>query len=348
MNETIALSRLAVLLAQKTGQNEAEAEKFIKLFFTQIENALTVSGDVTVNGLGRFFRQVGASVDFEIEPQLAATINSPFDMFDAIKLPSGIDAETLNMTKTSEIEDKLETETVTETETAHNPYIIDQHINESVADIDDTTMDIEPKSEPEPSTEQKSITKPDTITETESSTETEVNYESDSPKSIVWQFVAVALISMIIGFGIGYLVFKQSDATKMSQGNYAETSMTEYSEDTTTVETNTIESINVDIDSDTIIEESVDEPLSPQVTYDVISSNRFLTTMARQYYGQMEYWAFIYQANSDSLGHPNRITPGTRVVIPSKDSFIIKGETPEQTLARAKKLGSEIYSRYEF
>lgn len=346
MNETIALSRLAVLLAQKTGQSEAEAEKFIKLFFTQIENALTVSGDVTVNGLGRFFRQVGASVDFEIEPQLAATINSPFDMFDAIKLPSGIDAETLNMTNTPEVKDKLETETVTET--AQNPYIIDQHTNESPADIDDTKIDIEPKSEPEPSTEQKSITKPDPITETESSTETEVNYESDSPKSIVWQFVAVALISMIIGFGIGYLVFKQTYATEMSQGNYAETSITKYSEDTTAVETNTIELINVDIDSDTIIEESVDEPLSPQVTYDVISANRFLTTMARQYYGQMEYWAFIYQANSNILGHPNRITPGTRVVIPSKDSFIIKGETPEQTLARAKKLGSEIYSRYEF
>ena len=82
------------------------------------------------------------------------------------------------------------------------------------------------------------------------------------------------------------------------------------------------------------------------IVTDTIRPNRFLTTMARLYYGKMDYWAFIYEANADKLGHPNRIKPGTVVVIPPIDE-IRRGESDAETLQRAKKLGKEIYARFD-
>jgi hypothetical protein len=67
--------------------------------------------------------------------------------------------------------------------------------------------------------------------------------------------------------------------------------------------------------------------------------------MARQYYGVMDYWVFIYEANANKLGHPNKIKPGTQVVIPPLDEYATE-PTKAENLAKARRLAAEIYARY--
>lgn len=84
---------------------------------------------------------------------------------------------------------------------------------------------------------------------------------------------------------------------------------------------------------------------SDEPVYDTISTTRFLTTMAKDHYGNFNLWPIIYEENKSFLGHPDRIKPGTRVVIPSLSKYGIDPKNPEH-IKEAKRKGIEIYSRY--
>lgn len=74
-----------------------------------------------------------------------------------------------------------------------------------------------------------------------------------------------------------------------------------------------------------------------QATYDTVSTNRFLATMAREHYGVMEFWIYIFEENKDILpSNPNRITPGTRVLIPQIDKYV-KGTDLNKARSDAQK-----------
>ena len=84
---------------------------------------------------------------------------------------------------------------------------------------------------------------------------------------------------------------------------------------------------------------------SDKKVYDTISTTRYLTTMAKDHYGNYNLWPYIYKENSKILGHPDRIRPGTKVVIPPLSQYGVDPKNPED-IKKAKKLGVEIYSRY--
>lgn len=80
--------------------------------------------------------------------------------------------------------------------------------------------------------------------------------------------------------------------------------------------------------------------------YDTITKKRFLTTMAKEYYGDYNLWPFIYDENKAILGHPDRIKPGTKIVIPPAEKYNIDA-SDKACVARAKKRGQEIYAKYK-
>ena len=86
-------------------------------------------------------------------------------------------------------------------------------------------------------------------------------------------------------------------------------------------------------------------PSDKKVT-DVISKTRYLTTMAKDHYGNFNLWPYIYIENKAFLGHPDRIKPGTVVVIPDLRKYGVNPDNPAD-IAKAKKKGIEIYSRYK-
>ncbi|MDE6006852.1 MAG: HU family DNA-binding protein [Muribaculaceae bacterium] len=87
------------------------------------------------------------------------------------------------------------------------------------------------------------------------------------------------------------------------------------------------------------------EPSDKRI-FDTISHTRYLTTMAKQHYGNYHLWPYIYIENQDFLGHPDRIRPGTKVVIPPLSKYGVNPSNPAD-IEKAKKKGIEIYSRYK-
>lgn len=83
------------------------------------------------------------------------------------------------------------------------------------------------------------------------------------------------------------------------------------------------------------------EPLA----YDAIGKTRYLTTMSREYYGNPNFWPYIYEENKAKFGHPDRIKPGTPVVVPSLKKYGVNPKNPAD-IEKAKRLGKEIYARY--
>ena len=82
------------------------------------------------------------------------------------------------------------------------------------------------------------------------------------------------------------------------------------------------------------------------VVTDTVRAGRFLTTMARIHYGQMEYWVYIYMENAGRLGDPDRLEAGTVVVIPPASKYgLVAGDAAKIREATAK--AAEIYTQYK-
>ena len=93
--------------------------------------------------------------------------------------------------------------------------------------------------------------------------------------------------------------------------------------------------------------EEVAAPTSPSdiLAMDKVTNTRYLTTMAKEHYGNYNFWPYIYLENEGKLGHPDRIKPGTTVVIPNIEKYNINPTNP-QDIEKAKKLSVEIYKKY--
>ena len=87
-------------------------------------------------------------------------------------------------------------------------------------------------------------------------------------------------------------------------------------------------------------------PVAKKPKIDTISTTRFLGTMAREHYGDYNLWPYIYMENSKKIGHPDRIRPGTKIVIPDLSKYNVSPNNPAD-IEKAKKMGVEIYNRYK-
>lgn len=314
MNETIALPRLAELLAAKADIDLHDAENFIRQFFAQIENALAVTEEVNIKGLGRFSIHAADGVHFTPDNDFAEYLNQPFAMFSPIEIDDEADiADTSTEENASAIiaqqEDATQPEPVhevqhpepDETPDVAENRLLDNHINNA----------------------------------TDKTTETTTIIYEEKPVQRNHRHIIGYIITAIVCIALGYLLhyFIDTQSAPSAPATEATDSI---------VPADSIDIVQ-EIEPDTIAAPA--ETIQEIVT-DTVTPTRFLTTMARQYYGQMEYWVFIYLANEDVLGNPNRTRPGTVVVIPQESDFT-EGETREQTIVRAKRLGREIYARYE-
>lgn len=87
------------------------------------------------------------------------------------------------------------------------------------------------------------------------------------------------------------------------------------------------------------------EEVTEAIAYDKVTTTRYLATMAREYYGNFEFWPYIYEENKAKLGHPDRITPGTMVIVPSLKKYGVNPKNPVD-VEKAKQLSREIFSRF--
>lgn len=93
-------------------------------------------------------------------------------------------------------------------------------------------------------------------------------------------------------------------------------------------------------------EDAVPTQASDEPVYDVVSTTRYLTTMAKEHYGNFNLWPIIYEENQSFLGHPDRIKPGTQVVIPPLSKYKVDPNNPDD-VKRIKQRGVAIYAKYK-
>lgn len=189
---------------------------------------------------------------------------------------------------------------------------------------------------------------------------------------LLWGFVGSAAI-MVIGFLLLYFFLERRISNIYAQTPTDSEKVTEAATDDSSTQTPEIiieqpatpvvEVPEVKVEDLKVEKETVkkEEPREPKVeaaaketpkketdkplAIDVISKTRFLTTMAREYYGNQHLWPYIYKENSKKLGHPDRIKPGTKVTIPHIEKYGVDPKNA-QDVAKAKKMAVEIYQRY--
>lgn len=93
-------------------------------------------------------------------------------------------------------------------------------------------------------------------------------------------------------------------------------------------------------------DDAVPTQQSDSPVYDTVSTTRFLTTMAQEHYGNYNLWPIIYKENQEILGNPDRITPGTKVVIPPLSKYKIDPTNPGD-VKRMKQEGTAIYDKFK-
>ena len=68
---------------------------------------------------------------------------------------------------------------------------------------------------------------------------------------------------------------------------------------------------------------------------DTIESGETLVKLARKYYGEKEYWVYLYFQNKNAIRDPNNVPIGTVLEIPKLDVFALKAD-PKKALREAK------------
>lgn len=341
MASTITLPQLIELLAKKDSiAGCGNIETTTSAFFESIADALRTDRIVKIKNFGSFAISDDDCQKLSFIPceEIEKAVNAPFEFFEPVELGENVTDEMLAeadspTTPTAETADEI-------AETTPDNKISEESISEEI-----TEPEIPSTDKTEPCIEQ--FAEHD---RTENKNE-ETRTNTDTDKKIIyiyknvfpWWYALLGGIAAGCIIGVFLLFLIPAYYTADVNGQEYEIVVS----DTLPVPVATVET-----DKDTLqIEEETAEEITAtgkpanNVITDTVSSRRFLTTMARQYYGEMAFWAYIYIENSDKLGNPDRIAPNTVVVIPPAEKYNIDKKNPK-SIDDAKQKGLEIYSKY--
>lgn len=317
----IPLTELGISVAKATGCTPEEGIHFIKTLFDEVSRRLIAGKKVELAGIGTF-GTVDGSVIFAPATELAEAINQPFAAFEAVELNEGFTLEDDSLPDSKQKQDVPaddEDENITTADATENDEIPDAATEPGTIESDE--IDHEPAI----------ITQPDDEPESP---------EPHRHRAVIWPWVGI--VAMVAGFIVGHFTAPRHP--------YPETEESE----------SVISQVRQDLDqastplplqeeqdsclSDTVASEKVVTP-PPAVITDTVRHNRYLTTMAREHYKQMEYWVYIYQENQSKLANPDRIEPGTVLVIPPADKYGLHSGD-EAKIHEAMQLAAKIYAPY--
>ncbi len=228
----------------------------------------------------------------------------------------------------------------------------------------------EPELTKEPESELTSEPKPEhVIPSFPEDDEDETEQDPDRPLPIperqnnrhTWLWIV--LIGLVIGIGAGLIAGLSVDVTvdpadlmpensipqaDSIQSDTADTpaqvAQKELSAQTTATQNNT--SAEISAPTRQSANETANNNRTENPVYETVSSTNYLSSMARRHYGAQVFWVYIYEANADKLGHPDRIAPGTRLIIPPKSSFP-EASSEDEARRMAERKAVEIRARFQ-
>lgn len=355
-NQIIPLNRLAEILAEKVGISVADAQKFIRQYFEAVSYGLCSGSDVVIKGLGSFSRTADRENPLQFTPDdsLSQILNAPFEAFVPIPIQGDVD-----MSETKVSDDETTTEATLSDVNSEEQY--DSENSTPIEDVgtesdDETnTSNVAWQEDNENSSDVALNNEPDTgqSTEPENKQEEPGGFDDDieehaevyvlphrKQRTFIW-CILFTLIGVASGFAVGYYFHDQINTHFC---NAESSNVQPVDADTARVTTNTIKSEPKDTVQQKI---AIDTIAKLQPRYDVVTAKQFLTTLAGKYYGVKDYWVYIYEANKSRLKHPNRIKPGTRILIPEITDFLSDPTPTEKNIEQARHKAAQIYARYK-
>lgn len=370
MEEKITLSVLSARIAENTGYPRKICEDFLRELFTTVSETLSKGENVKIRGLGTFRIiyvaprksvdvNTGESIEipghnkivFAAAKELAEDINEPFSIFETVELKEGYE-------ETAEEEQEAVLSSYSIEESAEVP----DNESDSIA-CADPENNVEVSEEPG-EVQDGSVAEDEVPQELETVSDEETSYEYDSNArrgkrsfTFLMGFACGLALAAIVCLA-GWLFFFNSVDLKslLDRKPLDSTAITEL-KSSSSVKDTSVSIVQEPVpSSDTVVKagasdksdivEAVPTKPSDEKKYDTISKTRYLTTMAKEYYGNYNLWPYIYEENKAFLGHPDRIKPGTRVVIPPLSKYGVNPDNPED-IKKAKRMGVEIYARYK-
>lgn len=367
MNNKITFHQLAGTLSRLTSSSDETAEAFLKGLTDLIAETLSRGESITIKGIGSFAPGFSDSQVIIWQPadSLAEAVNEPFAAFEPVELGMGVTEELLAhglgedipaqqpepvhvpdipSTSTGQHTATLEEEVVeteqedeaaeTAKEDAEEPALDDDTVNEADETIDSTTEIETALSEGLP------IIPPIPETGTPVPPPLPEPMEENERHSGFNPWIALCA-GIVIGIAIGYFGGKYYHHTT------TETVREMPATDTDTIIPGPTDTIAVeDIDSieskAPVVAEAVDAPkVFKPLAIDTVTTSRYLTTMSRKYYGNYRFWVYIFEENDSIIKNPNRIRPGTAVIIPAPEKYGIDANNPE-SVRRAVEKSKEI------
>ena len=383
MNNIVNLSELITRVAKVTGTDTNTDRRFLRGFFATIEDGLAEGESVSIKNIGTFRRNsdplsgMSGAVVFIPDNAVSEEVNKPFSMFELVELADGIEPAELDQAEEPQEEPAPE-------EPVHEPEPEETTLPEETsapeeparpydvaAITEPETVEIRHEAAPEPTLAQSVTTEipaapihtqpePELEAEPEPAEEepaeeelTEESTPDEEPRrrSLLWLWIAIGLIA---GGGLGYF-FAMNDPSipdietiEESEPEIEPVALPEVAVDSigiASAQTAAPDTAPAETPA-AAPAPAVEEP-KPQkeAVYDTVTSTRYLAKMAREYYGKSIYWVFIYDANSDKLGDPNKVSPGTRVLIPDKES--LPGSNTAERDKIAERLSADIQKRFK-
>lgn len=333
--EELTLQDLIDLLVKRHDMERADADAFVKLFFSLIEEGLAADRYVKIKGLGTF-KLIDTRITFSPDSAMKDLVNKPFSHF-----------ETVVLNDKTHFDDMPENESpISDVETDES--VKDASDSTSENDSDEATLSEEVESVLEEVSDQ-SVEEENSVSAKAKEGQSFVQSESEaverrsaSSTSIPWCMVAsILLVGVIAGGFMVWSMFRTASTVKMSS--------VEPKEPIAVIEHDSVASDTLTVDSAMVSKEEAvaserrqdsakvvainpeqeEEPkgglsLSDAVTYAIVGTRathqlqygETLVKLARKYYGNKKLWPYIARYNKEALADVDNIPVGTTIRIP--------------------------------
>ena len=386
MNETITLPKLISLVAQATDCTPAEARKFVHDFFALIEQTLSEGEMVTIKGVGTFARtdNPAAPVKFQADDELAAAVNEPFSVFQAVELNDGVTEDMLQehqQAPAAEPASQPETEPAPEPEPEEAPEEAPEAEEEEAPAAPSDQLDqSEPEEEPEeeeapaepepaPSPEPESAPEPEEEPEPELQIPTQVQQkpqptfsvpplaedeeevvsdttdDEDSDDNAPSHRSLWFVLGLLLGLIAGLI------GGYIAGRNAVDTSSDDI--DRIMAEVDSLRQVGV-VDTVAAAPEVTDTVASAPAQAEApkpaaeevydIVRSGYYLTTMAGKHYGHKNYWVFIYQANPGLGNPNTIGPGTKVKIPPMETFA--EPTEEATKAKAQQILNELHSKY--
>lgn len=347
MKNTVTLSQLITRLAETAKIDNNTSRRFIKALFDTITRQLEAGETVEIKGVGTFEavdRDGRRSVTFTPDAALAAELNRPFEMFQAVELAPDVDfdaempeeaAESAELSESSENSEHSESSESSELSDEPEPQPVSWVASTPVPFPAPPGAQTEPyEAENDPTEERE-----------------EVPAAQPGKRFWIW-----AVVGLLVAIGIGYAaavfyvpVTPQPRTETVEEPLPAPEEVDPATLAPATPSSEAEASVTAPVAETTAkpapVADTAEQPAAAskaEPVYDTVEVS--LIRLAKKHYGENLFWVYIYEANTDVIHNPNTIRPGTRVVIPDRSTF--PGATPQEARDLAKKKQSEILSRF--